>query len=1184
VQLAGAKVSVVSADCEGEKDSSKSLTLHPNKTSLPDRLQTGIEVLSGLSMDDVQVHYNSSKPNQLNALAYTQGTDIYVASGQEKHLPHEAWHVVQQKQGRVKPILQMKNGTQINDDKGLESEADVMGAAALNQKAPSSIFLRATSETQPIPQRGKHLGTRLIQRRTYSELDGFNKARVDALAERDYATHAEKFEERLGWKLSEAPPAVEAVDAMLDAVKKIVDAWAEHTGQAKLKVYKQEFQFDEGDKYFGAFKMTGEAIKKVFDSRNYFGKAQPARKKLKVVYNAVRSNNLAKWLKVAVDDMDKAVAANPGVVPAPTTVIRSAKPVRQNGGLDFSEGVVEENVQSGFAARAGLAGPGGVLNDPTKADEIRAASHRERVDLTTHDGSPIPHAHIAAPDMWSGLALGTPEEAFKINQASKDRLYNQNTDVPPIEQHTVRVGDISNLTSHEILLIQERGGAPPLDALSKREKQRFKARADDKIAWEQGREAIMVMLNSQVEKAADAIGARLEAGVSGSTNMMFVAAKNLGLDNPLMLQKLRLAMLGWMLPNHDHSFYEIMKAAEIQGVTFDSDPLRKGYQYEAPGNYTPMLVNTFRDLLDQRVFPSHFLRPAYKNELAARLQGSHRREPAKRSVENMGLPTAIASQLSDRALIELRALRNRIEHTTFKDPTVGTPADQRAARATNRSLARHIREEASFRYLVHEHPTHAEVWFGQLLAHAGKPLADDQDMLRGIDQVNRLPKLPVNDATRQAADVTRRAALVTAGIPNNIVAGIPEHIINDLIQISAIIPSLPLNRAEPLQSPANQLEHKKLMSMPQTERLINVFGLSWARQNLNRLLAPVYGEPIAQSVLEPILELPERSPEGRRLRQAGIPDAIVSKVFLTSASTNLIAGINSLIGKIVTIAASPPPTQIAALQALSGTYARLKAVIDRLAGVNRFDMMVGGIASHNGIDLSSDVHLQTLARAASVLNTALSIVIPPAETAGFQLSALNAAGSQLDQNLLKEGILSQADTPFADLTPVEIASIRAYTGIGGMGAWQEVLWNPVTTDRRASDKLVKLAPKIEAAVSGLRKLPVALGPVYSAARQDLAREPARAMQQFRPGQIIDQGNFLSSARSVDASFIPKDGYGVAYVINAIKTGRNINVLSTNYGEEEVLFPPGAKLLVTKVEDRSGIPGGHGKVWVYMLEV
>jgi hypothetical protein len=105
----------------------------PNNTGLPNQLKSGIESLSGMSLDGVKVHYNSDKPAQLNAHAYAQGTDIHVAPGQEQHLPHEAWHVVQQAQGRVKPTMQMKAGVPVNDDVGLETEADVMGAKAMQQ-------------------------------------------------------------------------------------------------------------------------------------------------------------------------------------------------------------------------------------------------------------------------------------------------------------------------------------------------------------------------------------------------------------------------------------------------------------------------------------------------------------------------------------------------------------------------------------------------------------------------------------------------------------------------------------------------------------------------------------------------------------------------------------------------------------------------------------------------------------------------------------------------------------------------------------------------------------------------------------------------------------------------------------------------------------------------------------------
>lgn len=69
-----------------------------NNTGLPDHLK------SGLSLDSVKVHYNSSQPAQLNALAYAQD--------------------------RVKPTMQLKEGISVNDDKGLENEADVMGAKA----------------------------------------------------------------------------------------------------------------------------------------------------------------------------------------------------------------------------------------------------------------------------------------------------------------------------------------------------------------------------------------------------------------------------------------------------------------------------------------------------------------------------------------------------------------------------------------------------------------------------------------------------------------------------------------------------------------------------------------------------------------------------------------------------------------------------------------------------------------------------------------------------------------------------------------------------------------------------------------------------------------------------------------------------------------------------------------------
>lgn len=122
---------------------------HSNQAGLPDSLRTSLEDMSGFAMDDVSVHYGSSQPARLQAHAYTQGTDIHIGPGQEQYLPHEAWHVVQQKQGRVKPTLQLA-GVDINDNAQLEREADLMGARAARNKAGQGAANTAQLSHQPL--------------------------------------------------------------------------------------------------------------------------------------------------------------------------------------------------------------------------------------------------------------------------------------------------------------------------------------------------------------------------------------------------------------------------------------------------------------------------------------------------------------------------------------------------------------------------------------------------------------------------------------------------------------------------------------------------------------------------------------------------------------------------------------------------------------------------------------------------------------------------------------------------------------------------------------------------------------------------------------------------------------------------------------------------------------------------
>ncbi|MBK9265344.1 MAG: DUF4157 domain-containing protein [Polyangiaceae bacterium] len=96
---------------------------------LPEGLRWAVEYLSGYDMGDVRVHYASDKPGGVGARAFAHGTAIHLAAGAEDALPHEVWHVVQQKQGRVRETSQL-NGAALNDDPILEREADAMGAVA----------------------------------------------------------------------------------------------------------------------------------------------------------------------------------------------------------------------------------------------------------------------------------------------------------------------------------------------------------------------------------------------------------------------------------------------------------------------------------------------------------------------------------------------------------------------------------------------------------------------------------------------------------------------------------------------------------------------------------------------------------------------------------------------------------------------------------------------------------------------------------------------------------------------------------------------------------------------------------------------------------------------------------------------------------------------------------------------
>lgn len=140
----------------------KAGTDRPNLTGIPTQMKLDFEQRSGMSFDDVRVHYNSEKPAQFHALAYTQGTQIYIGPGQERSLSHELGHVIQQKAGRVRPTRWVC-GQPVNDQPELEREADRAPVQCMAAPALQGVIQMVDVPDLP-RQRGNNCGYHALAR------------------------------------------------------------------------------------------------------------------------------------------------------------------------------------------------------------------------------------------------------------------------------------------------------------------------------------------------------------------------------------------------------------------------------------------------------------------------------------------------------------------------------------------------------------------------------------------------------------------------------------------------------------------------------------------------------------------------------------------------------------------------------------------------------------------------------------------------------------------------------------------------------------------------------------------------------------------------------------------------------------------------------------------------------------
>ena len=488
----------------------------------------------------------------LGADAAAEGDTIAFASEQPDRqvVAHELAHVVQQRRAGTSTVARRSVVAPAHDPAELEADRLAPLAAA-----------GARVEVRERPTAAVHL------KRSYASFGATDvrTAQIDAKAEADYHEKAAEFEQKLGEAAAKHPAATKIAGAMLDRIADLVDAWAAATGLEVDRLLEQHLSW--GGAGYGAVPAMARDIKKVIGDRK---QNIPIREKLTLVYAAIRNNSLAMWLRAAAEELTTTgqQVSIPGYQ-APGSTTKAPQPVKR-----------------GFAAESALdrvlqgkVGPGG-------SHQALIASERGK-DAQAQSGL---------------LDQTAAQQAADLDRVGIETNANK-------AYRRLRAKDIKGLTSREM---RQGMTADPRKKLSWMEKRAIR-RSKREMRSAPGSQWYRIKVESTTAQQARQINALLLAGISGSTDLMLHAAQWLGIDSDEDKKALRLAILGWMLPARDHSWYEVMKAAEGYGVPFTDPP--DGY-----ADIPPMTQAELLKLLPKEggrhVLPKHYLSAAHKDKLA----------------------------------------------------------------------------------------------------------------------------------------------------------------------------------------------------------------------------------------------------------------------------------------------------------------------------------------------------------------------------------------------------------------------------------------------------------------------------------------------------------------------------------------------------------------------------------------
>ena len=206
-------------------------------------------------------------------------------------------------------------------------------------------------------------------------------------------------------------------------------------------------------------------------------------------------------------------------------------------------------------------------------------------DIEQEGGDPLTYREL-------GAAFYTPKEFTKVRQASK-KAYRAK----------MKLG---------------RDAPMPKEWQEEFRLELMKLHGTTKLPWKPGGKFWKLDPKSEFVQTAQKMRVQVAAGLSGTTDRVMRAASLLGLKGT-ELEDVLLACLGWMLPARDHSYYEILKAAEpylkIKPATHLAEPLidaqyANGYGYRKMLDYFPNLGE----------LPDVKLSVEYKDQLAKKLE------------------------------------------------------------------------------------------------------------------------------------------------------------------------------------------------------------------------------------------------------------------------------------------------------------------------------------------------------------------------------------------------------------------------------------------------------------------------------------------------------------------------------------------------------------------------------------